>query len=62
MKHPLSNSFLQTYIRLPPRHQDHTIESFVLELKRLDPVQDLNEIKITQEAITELKNLKRTAE
>jgi hypothetical protein len=34
----------------------------VLELKRLDPVQDLNEIKITQEAITELKNLKRTAE
>ena len=60
MKHPLSNSFLETYSRLPSKNQAHTIESFQLELERLDPVEDVNEVRITQEAINKLKNLKRS--
>jgi hypothetical protein len=60
VRKPLSVCFIETYCRLPPKHQAHTIESFKLALTNLDPDEDADEIQMTKEAIKTLSELAGT--
>ena len=54
MKKHLSTSFIDVYSGLPEENQDLMIDSFKAELALLDEKLDVNEIKITKEAINTL--------